>query len=76
MTVLLSKPKKNENVEFNTVYFNSTAEANVGFNKFGVDELFQKLLYGIDNWINKGSAWAIEKIDGEYISISNYNTLS
>ena len=27
----------------------------------------QQVLYRLDNWINEGSAWTIEYIDGEYI---------
>ena len=33
-------------------------------------------MYRIDKWINEGSAWTIEYIDGEYINISIYNPSS
>ena len=34
------------------------------------------MLYRIDLWINEGSAWTIEYIDGEYINVSVYSPLS
>ena len=33
-------------------------------------------MYRIGIWINEGSTWAIDYIDGEYINISIYNPLS
>ena len=33
-------------------------------------------MYRIENWINEGSAWKIQYIDGEYINIAIYNPLS
>ena len=36
---------------------------------------FQEVLYRIDNWIDKGSGWIIESIDGEYVNISAYSLL-
>ena len=77
--VLLSKKKKekeNLDTEFETVYFNSTAKKIINFNKYGLGNSFQELLYRIDNWINKGSAWTIEYIDAEYINSPFYNPLS
>ena len=40
------------------------------------DKYFQEILYRIDNWINEGSGWAIESINGEYVNISIYSPLS
>ena len=31
--------------------------------------LFQEVLYRIDNWINEGSGWVIEYIDTEHVNI-------
>ena len=30
-------------------------------------------MYRIDNWINEGSGWIVESIDGEYVNISAYS---
>ena len=30
-------------------------------------------MYRIDNWINEGSHWIIESMNGEYVNISMYS---
>ena len=77
--VLLSKPKKkkkNGDKEFTTVYFNSAAKTVIDLNNYVLNTSFKQVLYRLDNRINKGSAWTIECIDGEYINISIYSLLS
>ena len=69
MKVLQSKQKENGGREFITVYFNSTAKKVINLNNYGLNKSFQ-VLYRLENWINEGSAWTIECIDGEYINIS------
>ena len=32
-------------------------------------------MYRIDNWINEGSRWVVESINGEYVNISMYSPL-
>ena len=32
-------------------------------------------MYRIDNWINEGSGWVVESIDGEHVNISAYSPL-
>ena len=76
MKVLLRKQKENGDREFTTVYFNSTAQTVIDLNNYGLNKSFQQVLYGLDNWINEGSAWAIEYIDEEYVNISVYSPLS
>ena len=44
--------------------------------KYDLDKSFQEILYRIDNWINEGSGWIIELVNGEYVNISIYNPLS
>ena len=41
--------------------------------EFSLDKSFQEILYRIDNWINEGSGWIAESINGEYMNISMYN---
>ena len=72
--VLLSKHKKSEYTEYSPVYFNSTTKTVIN-SEFSLDKSFQEILYRIDNWINEGSGWLIESIDGEYINISAYSQL-
>ena len=40
-----------------------------------LDKSFQEILYRIDNWINEGSVWIVESIDGDYVNISPYSPL-
>ena len=44
--------------------------------RFRLENSFQKILYIIDVWINKGSGWNVESIESQYINISTYRTLS
>ena len=37
---------------------------------------FQKFLYKINAWINKGSGWVVESIESQYINILTYEPLS
>ena len=76
MKFLLSKHKENGDREFTTVYFNSTTKTVINPDNYGLDKSFQQVLYRLDNWINEGSAWTIEYIDGEYLNISIYSPLS
>ena len=36
----------------------------------------QEILYGIDNWINKGSGWMVELLDAAYVNITIFIQLS
>ena len=68
--VLLSKEKENKH----HVYFNSATKTVIN-SEFNLDKSFQEILYRIDNWINEGSGWKIESINGEYVNISMYSPL-
>ena len=74
VAVLLSKAKINGSIEFSPVYFNSTTKAVIN-SEFSLDKLFQEILYRIDNWVNEGSSWIVESVDGEYVNISAYSPL-
>ena len=43
--------------------------------KFDLDKSFLEISYRIDNWINEGSGWLIESINGEYVNVSGYSPL-
>ena len=73
--VLLSKQKMDENIEYAPVHFNSITKTVIN-SEFNLYKSFQELLYRIDNWINEGSGWIIESINGgEYVNISMYSPL-
>ena len=43
---------------------------------FGLENVFQEILYRIGNWINKESDWVVELIESQYINVSTYIPLS
>lgn len=38
--------------------------------------IFLRNNYWIDNWINEGSGWITESMDGEYVNVSIHSPLS
>ena len=74
MTVLLYKHKMDGDTEYSPAYFNTATKTVINF-KYCLDKSFQEILYRIGNWINKGSGWIIESIDGEYVNIFAYSPL-
>ena len=50
--VLLRKYKKNGDIQFAPVYFNSATKTVIN-SEHRLEKSFQQILYGIDNWINK-----------------------
>ena len=74
VNVLLKKYKPNEEIEFTPVYSNSPTKTVIN-NRFKLEHAFQEILYRIDAWINKGSAWIIESIESQYINISTHRQL-
>ena len=74
VAILLSKAKINGRIEYSPIYFNSTTKTVIN-SEFNHDKSFQEILYRIDNWINEGSGWIVESIDGEYVHISAYSPL-
>ena len=72
--VLLKKYKPNGEIEFTPVYFNSSTKTVIN-HRYMLNKSFQKILYRVDAWINKGSGWIIESIESQYINISTYRPL-
>ena len=62
-------------MEYSLVYFNSATKTEVNSDEFGLDQSFQEILYRIDNWINQGSRWIVESIEGFYLNVSSYSPL-
>ena len=58
------------------MYFNSVTKTVINYNFIdSIDKSFEEILYGIDNWINEGSGWIIDSINGEYVNTSKYAPL-
>ena len=63
MNISLHKEKINCNTEYSTVYFNSITKTIINrYNR-------------IDNWINEGSGWIIDSINGQHVNITKYAPL-
>ena len=75
LKVMLKKYKANGEIEFRPVYFHSTTKTVIS-HKFSLENVFQEILYRIDNWMNEGSGWIVELIKSQYINISTYRPLS
>ena len=71
---MLRKENKNANIEYLSVYFNSPTKTVIN-SEYCLNKSFQEILYRIDGWINEGSGWIIESINGEYVNISMYRPL-
>ena len=73
--VLLKKYKLNEKIEFDPIYFNSMTKTTKN-HIFRSESSFQRILYIIHVWINKGSGWIFKSIESQYINILTYRPLS
>ena len=76
LAVLLSKMKNSSEVEYSPVYFNSLAKTVINFDKLGLDQSFQEIIYRLENWISHGSGWIVEEIYSQYLNLSSYLPLS
>ena len=68
----LSKEKIDGDIDYSSVYFNSTTKTIIS-SEFNLDKSFQEILYRIYNWINEGSGSIVESIEGESVNISAYS---
>ena len=69
------KYKPNGEIEFRQVCFNSTIKTMIN-HKFSLENVFQEILYRLDNSIIEGSGWIVELIESQYINVSTYSPLS
>ena len=74
LSVSLSKIKNDSIIEYSPVYFNSTTKTVIN-NKFDLNQLFQEIIYRIDNWISERNGWIIEEIQNQYLNVSSYSPL-
>ena len=72
--LLKKKNRSNGEIEFTSVYFNSSTKTVIN-HRYKLNKSFQEILYRIDAWINRGSGWIIELIESQYINISTYRPL-
>ena len=69
------KKRINDNeIDLRTVYLNSSAKAVINRGYY-LNESFEEILNKLDIWINEGSGWVIDKIEGLYNNAANYEPL-
>ena len=63
-------------VEYAAVYRNSFVKTVINYNiDDSIDKSISEILFRLDNWINEGSGWVIERVNDQYLNISQYAPL-
>ena len=70
--VTLKKSKLDGTVEYAAVYLNSFVKT---VTNYGFEDSISEILFRLDNWINEGSGWVIERVNDQYLNISQYSPL-
>ena len=73
----LEKGKLDVTVEYAAVYLNSFVKAVINYDfDDSIDKSFTEILFRLDNRINEGSGWVIERVNDQYLNISLYAPLA
>ena len=56
------------------LYFNSLIKTVIN-QRYCLNDSFEEILNLLNIWINEGSGWVIDKIEGLYINVANYEPL-
>ena len=73
--IILRKCIKDNENKYYTVYFNWLVKTVIN-RRYHLNDSFEEILNLLDIWINEGSGWIIDKIEGLYINVANYEPLS
>ena len=74
--VTLKKSKLDGTVEYAAVYLNSFVKTVINYDfDDSIDKSFSEILFRLDNWINEGSGWVIERVNDQYLNISQHAPL-
>ena len=72
---MLSKHKRNGDIEYAPVYFNSVTKTVINSDEYDLHKSYQEIFCRVDNWINEGSGWVIESVEAQCLNISIYSPL-
>ena len=72
--IALKKRINDDEFEFKKLYFNSLIKIIIN-RRYHLNDSFGEILNLLDIWINEGSRWIINKIEGLYINVANYEPL-
>ena len=59
---------------FMKIFINSLIKTAIN-RRYHLNDSFQEILNLLDIWINEGSGWVIDKIEGLYINVADYEPL-
>ena len=57
-----------------TLYFNSEVKTVIN-QRYYLNDSFEIVKNSLDIWIREGSGWVVDKVEGIYINITNYEPL-
>ena len=72
--IILKKRINDNEFDPKTVYFNSPVKTVIN-QRYRLNDSFEEILNLLDIWINEGSGWVTDKIEGLYINVANYEPL-
>ena len=72
--ITLTKQINDNELDLKTLYFNSLIKTVIN-RRYHLNKSFEEILNLLDIWINEGSGWVIDKIEGLYINVAHYETL-
>ena len=72
--ITLKKQINDNEFDPKTLYFNSLIKTVIN-RRYHLNDSFEEILNLLDIWINEGSGWVIDKIEGLYINVANYEPL-
>ena len=72
--ITLKKRINDNEFEPKTLYFNSLVKTVIN-QRYHLDDSFEEILNLLDIWINEGSGWVIDKIEGLHMNGANYEPL-
>ena len=75
LSVLLSKVKSRELLEYSTIYLNLLTKTVIA-DKFYLDQCFNDVAFRLENWISHGSRWIVEEIVSQYLNVRSCLPLS
>ena len=72
--ITLKKGINDNEFEFKISYFNSLIKIVIN-QRYHLNDSFEEIVNLLDIWMNEGSRWVIDKIEGLYITVANYEPL-
>ena len=65
------KKRVNNGFDIRRPYFNSTIKTVINDRCF-IEDPFEEIMNGTDQWTSEGSGWTIDNIESFYVNIANY----